>query len=90
MKNNACVVLPGAIPVVRFATAKRLDEMIAYCRKIGVFAANPHVNNVEGGGRYREDNVQLQTKYRYDPKSLMNPGKMATFERRDVSEVQTG
>jgi FAD/FMN-containing dehydrogenase len=89
MKNDAGVVFPGAIPVVRFTTAKRLNEMIAYCREIGVFVANPHVNNVEGGGRYREDNVQLQTKHRYDPKGLMNPGKMATFERRDVSEVQT-
>jgi len=89
MKNGAGVVFPGAIPIVRFTTAERLNEMIAYCREIGVFVANPHVNNVEGGGRYREDNVQLQTKYRYDPKGLMNPGKMATFERRDVSEVQT-
>jgi FAD/FMN-containing dehydrogenase len=89
MKNGAGVVFPGAIPVVRFTTAERLNEMIAYCREIGVFVANPHVNNVEGGGRYREDNVQLQTKHRYDPKGLMNPGKMATFERRDVSEVQT-
>ncbi len=89
MKNGAGVVFPGAIPIVRFATEERLNEMIAYCREIGVFVANPHVNHVEGGGRYREDNAQLQTKYRYDPKGLMNPGKMATFERRDVSEAQT-
>jgi hypothetical protein len=38
------------------------------------------VNNVEGGGRYRADNVQLLAKRRYDPKGLLNPGKMATFE----------
>jgi FAD/FMN-containing dehydrogenase len=89
MKNGAGVVIPGAIPVVRFSTEESLNEMISYCREIGVFVANPHVNHVEGGGRYREDNVQLQTKYRYDPKGLMNPGKMKTFERRDVEEVQT-
>lgn len=89
MKNGAGLVIPGAIPIVRFTTEERLNEMIDYCREIGVFVANPHVNHVEGGGRYREDNVQLQTKYRYDPKGLMNPGKMATFERRDVGEVQT-
>jgi hypothetical protein len=35
---------------------------------------------VEGGGRYRQDNVQLIAKRRYDPKGLMNPGKMVTFE----------
>jgi hypothetical protein len=55
--------------------------MIAFCRSIGVFVANPHSNNVEGGGRYREDNVQLLTKYKYDPLGLLNPGKMATFAR---------
>jgi hypothetical protein len=89
MKNGAGVVIPGAIPIVRFATEERLNEMIDYCREIGVFVANPHVKHVEGGGRHREDNVQLQTKYRYDPKGLMNPGKMKTFERRDVGEAQT-
>ncbi len=89
MKNGIGVVIPGSIPVVRFSTEKRLNEMIDTCREIGVFVANPHVNNVEGGGRYREDNAQLQAKYRYDPRGLMNPGKMTTFIRRDVSEVQT-
>jgi FAD/FMN-containing dehydrogenase len=89
MKNGAGVVIPGSIPVVRFTTPERLNEMIDYCREIGVFVANPHVNHVEGGGRYREDNVQLQTKYRYDPRGLMNPGKMATFVRREEHEVQT-
>ena len=89
MKNGLGVVIPGSIPVVRFTTPERLNEMIDYCREIGVFVANPHVNHVEGGGRYREDNVQLQTKYLYDPKGLMNPGKMATFIRREQNEVQT-
>jgi len=89
MKNGAGTVVPGSIPVVRFTTPARLNEMINYCREIGVFVANPHVNHVDGGGRYREDNVQLQTKYRYDPKGLMNPGKMATFVRREENEVQT-
>ena len=89
MKNGLGVVIPGSIPVVRFSTPERLNEMIDYCREIGVSVANPHVNHVEGGGRYREDNVQLQTKYLYDPKGLMNPGKMATFLRREQNEVQT-
>lgn len=81
MKNGAGVVIPGSIPLLRFTTEERLNEMIDFCRAIGVGVANPHVNNVEGGGRYREDNVQLLTKYKYDPKGLLNPGKMVTFER---------
>ena len=80
MKNGDGQVIPGAIPLVYFTSEERLNEMIGFCREIGVFVANPHVNNVEGGGRYRADNVQLLAKKRYDPKGLMNPGKMITFE----------
>jgi len=50
--------------------------------------ANPHVNHVEGGGRYREDNVQLLAKYRNDAKGLMNPGKMKSFEKQTVEGRQ--
>jgi FAD/FMN-containing dehydrogenase len=79
-------MIPGAIPVVYFTTEQRLNDMISFCREIGVFVANPHVNNVEGGGRYRADNVQLLAKQRYDPKGLLNPGKMVTFKPHSVEQ----
>ena len=85
MKGGDGRVFPGAIPVVYYTTEERLNEMIDFCREIGVWVANPHVNNVEGGGRYRPDNVQLLAKLRYDPKGLLNPGKMVTF--RSESET---
>jgi len=77
-------MIPGAIPVVYYTTEARLNDMISFCREIGVFVANPHVNNVEGGGRYRDDNVQLLAKQRYDPKGLLNPGKMITFRPQEL------
>jgi FAD/FMN-containing dehydrogenase len=80
MKDGDGQIIPGAIPLVSYTTEARLNEIIDYCRELGVFVANPHVNNVEGGGRYRADNIQLLAKRRYDPKGLMNPGKMITFE----------
>jgi FAD/FMN-containing dehydrogenase len=80
MKNGEGRVVPGAIPVVYFTTEQRLNEIIDYCRELGVSVANPHVNNVEGGGRYRADNIQLIAKHRYDGHGLLNPGKMVTFE----------
>ena len=79
MKNAEGRVIPGAIPLVHYVSEERLNEMIDFCRNIGVSVANPHVNNVEGGGRYRSDNAQLLAKQRYDPKGLLNPGKMITF-----------
>ena len=47
MKNGDGRVIPGAIPVVYFTTEERLNEMIDFCRSIGVFVANPHVNYLE-------------------------------------------
>jgi hypothetical protein len=88
MKNGTGQVIPGAIPLVYYASEDRLNQMINFCREIGVFVANPHVNNVEGGGRYRADNVQLLAKQRYDPKGLLNPGKMITFKPED-SVIET-
>lgn len=81
MKNGTGTVIPGAIPLVRFTTEERLNEMIDFCRSIGVGVANPHSNHLEGGGRYRADNIQLLAKYKYDPQGLLNPGKMATFHK---------
>jgi FAD/FMN-containing dehydrogenase len=78
-------MIPGAIPIVYYTTEERLNDMISFCREIGVFVANPHVNNVEGGGRYRADNVQLLAKQRYDPKGLLNPGKMITFKPEEIT-----
>lgn len=85
MKNGQGEVIPGSIPVVRFTTEERLNDMIAYCRSIGVFVANPHVNYLEDGGRFREDNIQLRAKEKYDPRGLLNPGKMITFHKEAVT-----
>jgi FAD/FMN-containing dehydrogenase len=85
MKNGDGAVIPGAIPVVRFTTEARLSEMISYCRSIGVFVANPHVNYLEDGGRFRADNIQLLAKQKYDPRGLLNPGKMISFRKQTVT-----
>jgi FAD/FMN-containing dehydrogenase len=85
MKNGDGIVIPGAIPVVRFTTEERLSDMIAYCRSIGVFVANPHVNYLEDAGRFRADNIQLMAKQKYDPRGLLNPGKMISFRKQVVA-----
>ena len=85
MKRADGVVIPGAIPIVRFTTEERLNDMISYCRSIGVFVANPHVNYLEDAGRFRADNIQLQAKQKYDPRGLLNPGKMISFRKETVT-----
>ena len=81
--------MPGAIPLVRFTSEERLEEMISFCRSIGVSVANPHSNHVEGGGRYRADHVQLLAKQRNDPRGLLNPGKMVTYRAVEEKPAET-
>jgi FAD/FMN-containing dehydrogenase len=83
MKSGEGDIVPGSIPLVYFRGEERLNEIIAYCREIGVFIANPHVNYLEDSGRYRADNIQLKTKQIYDPRGLLNPGKMISFAPKD-------
>lgn len=77
--KNGGVVGVGSIPVIRYTTPERLWEMVHYCEEIGVGVANPHLNFVEGGGRYKPDNIQLLAKQKYDKRGLLNPGKMKSF-----------
>ena len=76
-------VTASALPVVRFTTAERLNEIIAYHEDNGVLIANPHVVTLEDGSRHkRADADQLGFKHEVDPMGLLNPGKMRTFEAR--------
>ena len=84
MKRGDGSVIPGGIPLVYYTGEERLNELIAFCREIGVFIANPHVNYLEDGGRFREDNIQLKAKQKYDPRGLLNPGKMMSFQPEAV------
>lgn len=73
------VVTPGSLPIIQFTTPERLNEIISYCGEIGVSVANPHVNFLEGSGRWRPDDEKLVAKQQYDPRGLLNPGKMRGF-----------
>lgn len=76
------VVVPGALPIVRFTSEARLQEMIDHSLSIGVGIANPHINHLEGSGRWRPDDAKLVAKAEYDPRGLLNPGKMAGYPTR--------
>ncbi len=70
----------SALPVVRYTTAERLNEIIRLHEDNGVYIANPHVYTVEDGSRYKRVDVdQLGFKHEVDPYGLLNPGKMRSF-----------
>ena len=73
----------SALPVIRYSSAARINEMISAYEERGVFIANPHVVTLEDGSRHkRADADQLGFKHEVDPQGLLNPGKMRTFAQR--------
>lgn len=73
-------VTASALPILRYSTPERLNEVIAQHEAAGVFIANPHVVSLEDGSRHkRADADQLGFKREVDPQGLLNPGKMASF-----------
>jgi FAD/FMN-containing dehydrogenase len=71
------------LPLVRFTTEERLDEIIRIHEDFGCPIFNPHRYTLEEGGMKRTDAVQLAFKRQADPKGLLNPGKMLGWEDPD-------
>jgi len=70
----------SALPIVRYTTEERLNEIIALHESHGVFIANPHVYTLEDGTRHKSTGAdQLGMKAEADPYGLLNPGKMRTY-----------
>ena len=73
----------SALPVVRYTTEARMNEIVAEHEAAGVMVANPHVYTLEDGSRHkRVDADQLGFKHEVDPMGLLNPGKMRSFVPR--------
>ena len=68
------------LPVVRFTTEERLDEIIRIHEDMGAPIFNPHRYTLEEGGMKQTDATQLAFKREADPQGLLNPGKMIAWE----------
>jgi FAD/FMN-containing dehydrogenase len=79
----------AGLPLVRFTTPERLDEIIRIHEDNGVWIFNPHRYTLEEGGMKQTDEVQLAFKRDTDPKGLLNPGKMIAWENPDY-DYKTG
>lgn len=76
---NADAIVVGGIPLVRFRSEERLNEILEACAEIGVFVANPHTYLLEDGGRHPDIAEKRALKAEVDPEGLLNPGKMRTY-----------
>ena len=74
-------VTASGLPIVRFTTQQRLQIIIDEHRAHGVSIADPHVFTLEDGvGHKQVDADQLSFKHHADPRGLLNPGKMRSFQ----------
>jgi FAD/FMN-containing dehydrogenase len=68
------------LPLVRFTSEERLEEIMRIHEEMGAPIFNPHRYTLEEGGMKQTDEVQLAFKREADPKGLLNPGKMIAWE----------
>jgi FAD/FMN-containing dehydrogenase len=67
----------GIPPLVNLADHERsLDEVIGFCRSIGITVLNPHSYVVEEGGFVGDTSRVVELKASCDPHNLLNPGKL--------------
>lgn len=68
------------LPLIRYATEARLNEIIDFHNDNGCPIFNPHRYTLEEGGMKQTDEIQLAFKREADPKGLLNPGKMIAWD----------
>ncbi len=73
----------AGLPIVRYSTPERLEEIVRIHEEIGCMIFNPHRYTLEEGGRQTVDDRQLRFKREADPKGLLNPGKMIAWDDPD-------
>lgn len=69
----------AGLPLLRFTTEARLEEICAELAAMGCGVYSPHRFTIEEGGGNALPPEQLAFKRATDPKGLMNPGKMLTW-----------
>jgi FAD/FMN-containing dehydrogenase len=73
-------ITPFGLPLVRFTSEQRLEEIMRQHEELGAVIFNPHRYTLEEGGMKTVDPLQLAFKREADPKGLLNPGKMIAWD----------
>ncbi len=73
----------AGLPLLRFTTEERLEEICAELQMMGCGVYSPHRFTIEEGGGNALPPEQLAFKLEADPKGLLNPGKMLTWHEPD-------
>jgi FAD/FMN-containing dehydrogenase len=69
----------GGLPLIRWTTEDRLNEIMRSFEADGCFINNPHIFKLEDGGRFDPDGRKLAFRASVDPHGLLNPGKLRSL-----------
>jgi FAD/FMN-containing dehydrogenase len=76
-------IVYSGLPLVRYTSEERLNEIIRIHEENGCLVFNPHRYTLEEGGMKKTDRTQLAFKKEADPKGILNPGKMIAWDDPD-------
>jgi hypothetical protein len=79
MRFDGKIVFSG-LPIVRYTSEARLEEIIRLHEDNDCLVFNPHRYTLEEGGMKKTDQDQLDFKREADPRGLLNPGKMIAWD----------
>ena len=67
----------GGLPLVRFTSEERLQEIMAYCSTLGIRLGNPHGYTLLGNAAAPDLLEKSRFKSAWDAQGLLNPGKLS-------------
>jgi FAD/FMN-containing dehydrogenase len=73
-EKNRCRI--GGLPLIRYTTEQRLNEIMRSFESDGCVLNNPHIFKLEDGGRFDPEGRKMAFRAEVDPFGLMNPGKL--------------
>jgi FAD/FMN-containing dehydrogenase len=66
----------GGLPLIRYTTEQRLNEIMRSFEADGCVLNNPHIFKLEDGGRFDPGGRKMAFRASVDPMGLLNPGKL--------------
>ncbi|HEY7247914.1 MAG TPA: FAD-binding oxidoreductase [Xanthobacteraceae bacterium] len=69
----------GGLPLIRYTTERRLNEIMRSFESDGCVINNPHIFKLEDGGRFDPEGRKMAFRAEVDPLGLMNPGKLRSM-----------
>jgi len=66
----------GGLPLIRYTTEQRLNEIMRSFEADGCILNNPHIFKLEDGGRFDPEGRKMAFRASVDPMGLLNPGKL--------------